>query len=115
MKKIVLVLMVSMMFLLTGCAVNGPLPPAGLIITNVKAPDSAATLAMRTGMKEEVKPLKSGKASATAVFGLFSGGDAGIDQAMKNGGITKVHHVEYETTMFLGGFIHSLTTIVYGE
>ena len=115
MKKVIFIAVLSMMFLLTGCALKGPMPPAGIIFTNVKAPDSSSTLAMRTGNKEDVESLRSGRANATALFGLFAGGDASIEKAMKNGGIKKVHHVDYETTLFFFGLVNSLTTVVYGE
>ena len=38
---------------------------------------------------------KMGMAKATAII-LFNSGDASIDAAMRNGGITKVHHVNYD-------------------
>lgn len=64
---------------------------------------------------DKVGTTKRGEASAIAVFGLISSGDAGIQAAMQNGGITQIHHVDYDTTLVLFGLFHKLTTIVYGE
>ena len=56
---------------------------------------------------------KVGTATVTSVLG-FGSGDATIKAAMKNGGITKIDHVEYESTNVLGVYA-KLTVIVYGE
>jgi hypothetical protein len=101
--------------IVSGCAIKGPMPPAGALFTKVQAPESAATLALRTGNMDKVGTSKRGEASATAVLGLISVGDASIQAAMINGGITKIHHVDYDTTLVLSGLFHRLTTIVYGE
>ena len=39
---------------------------------------------------------------------------ASIQAAMKNGGIKKIHHVDYEVKHFLGIYAE-FTTVVYGE
>jgi len=101
--------------LVSGCAIKGPMPPVGTLFTNVKAPESASTLALRTGNMDKVGTSKKGASSASAFLGLISVGDASIQAAMENGGITQIHHVDYETTLILGGVFHRLTTIVYGE
>ena len=55
----------------------------------------------------------NGEATQTGIV-LFSTGDASIEAAMKNGKITKIHHVDYKTTTVL--FLYTKqTTIVYGE
>jgi len=41
-------------------------------------------------------------------------GDASIQAAMQNGGITKIHHVDYKVTSVLGVYA-TYTTVVYGE
>ena len=41
-------------------------------------------------------------------------GDSSIKAAMDNGGITKVHHIDYEVFNILNLFSKA-TTIVYGE
>ena len=56
---------------------------------------------------------KVGRADAWGIV-FFATGDASISRAMKNGGITRVHHVDQETLNVLGWF-SKYTTIVYGE
>ncbi len=56
---------------------------------------------------------KIGMATVTSILG-FGSGDATIKAAMKNGNITKIDHVEYESTNVLGVYAR-LTVIVYGE
>jgi hypothetical protein len=56
---------------------------------------------------------KVGEAKATAIVGVALG-DASIETAMKNGGITKVHHVDTKVRNILGVYAE-YTTIVYGE
>ena len=56
---------------------------------------------------------KIGTAEATGIIGIVTG-DASISAAMKNGGITKIHHVDSKVQNFLGLFA-KYTTVVYGE
>ena len=60
---------------------------------------------------------KCGEASCTRVLGLFGGSNnVGLNKAVKNGGITKISHVDYVKKTCLGGMIFSKTTTrVYGE
>ena len=52
---------------------------------------------------------------ATAVItGCFASGDASINAACKNGGITKVSWVSYSVNNFLGTYA-TYTTTVYGD
>ncbi len=104
---------------LTGCAnIHGRTQPTAALFARVQAHDAPSTLALRTGRAGDnisVSMAKKGTSQASSVFGLYAYGDAGITKAMKNGGITKVHHVEYEDTVFLYGIFHNVQTIVYGE
>ena len=60
-----------------------------------------------------VRPAKRGQAKATGII-CFATGDASIGAAMRNGGITKIHHVDYDVKNIL--FLYNeVTTIVYGE
>lgn len=104
MKKVLLPLCAVSALALTGCL--APIGPIPTLVT------------MNTGdagqiVDNSVKPIKSGKAVATGLI-LLTQGDASIDAAMKDGGITKVHHVDYEYNYILG-IIGSKTTIVWGE
>jgi hypothetical protein len=54
-----------------------------------------------------------GRASAVGIL-MFAHGDASISAAMRNGGITRIHHVDEENVNILG-FYAKYTTVVYGE
>ena len=56
---------------------------------------------------------KVGTATSTAIV-CFATGDASIKAAMDNGGITKIHHVDYKAMSVLGVYA-KYTTVVYGE
>jgi hypothetical protein len=99
----------------SGCAFVTPIPPQGGIYTSVTAPDPSSTIAMRTGETTPVGTSKKGVATATGILGAVATGDASIKAAMENGGITKVHHVDYQKDIVLFGLYQKLTTIVYGE
>lgn len=87
---------------LNGCAMTSPLN--GSIYTEVTAPVSMGPAATAT---------KTGEAKATSIVGVALG-DCSIEQAMKNGGITKVHHVSSKVRNILGVYAE-YTTIVHGE
>ena len=57
---------------------------------------------------------KQGKSSCYSVFALVAFGDCSIKSAMKDGGITKIHHVDSKSTQFLF-IMYRYDTIVYGE
>jgi hypothetical protein len=90
---------------LTGCA-TATAPVTGILYSHVTAP-----LAV-TGSAD--KPTKVGRSYARSIFGLYATGDASVETAAKNGGITKIHHVDYESQIFLG-VMADYTTIVYGN
>ncbi len=58
--------------------------------------------------------MKTGAATATSILGIVATGDASIEAAAKNAGITRIHHVDHHTKNILG-FYAEFTTIVYGE
>lgn len=60
-----------------------------------------------------VRPVKSGEAWSGGLL-CFASGDATVGEAMRNGGISKVHHVDYRVTNILYLY-NQTTTIVYGE
>jgi hypothetical protein len=55
-----------------------------------------------------------GRSTCWTYFGIFCIGDAGIASAMKDGGITRVHHVDVRTFNILNIFTEQ-TTIAYGD
>ncbi len=113
--RVRLIVFVGTVLLLgSGCAANmypgGP-SPAGILYTNTITPAQNLTVAT----DKDAKSLKRGEASATAILGMFAFGDAGIDAAMKAGGITKVHHIDHSVKLFIYGIFLQDKTIVYGE
>ena len=58
---------------------------------------------------------KEGMASNHSVLWLFAWGDAGVKAAAKNGGITKINHMDMGVQMYLFGAYVRRDTIVYGE
>ena len=88
---------------------------SGCVMTNCPV-TSALTLDVSSSasfVDNDVKPAKTGIAKATGLI-CFSEGDATIKAAMENGGIKKVHHVDYKVKNIFG-IVAEYTTIVYGE
>ena len=90
---------------LAGCATANS-PVSGLIYSNVVGPVGV------TGSAD--KPTKVGRSTARSFFGLYATGNASIEEAARNGGITKIHHVDHESQIILG-VIADYTTVVYGN
>jgi hypothetical protein len=88
--------------LLAGCAAVTPM--TGTLYVDMKGPVAVGDA---SGMS------KVGTAKATAIIGIVTG-DASIQAAMQNGGITKVHHVDSQVKNILGIYAE-YTTTVYGE
>ena len=87
-----------------GCMVVAQSPIAGGFVTDTKG-------AVAMGTAEGAS--KVGMAEVTGIIGI-AWGDGSIDAAMKNGGITKVHHVDVQSFSILGIYAKA-TTLVYGE
>jgi hypothetical protein len=107
MKKLLLLAVVAgFVVSVSGCAIPSGSPVyGGLVTANVKGPVGMGDAA--------VKPAKTGMAQASAIV-FFATGDCSIEAAMKNGGITKVHHVDCEAFSILGLYA-TYKTVVYGE
>jgi hypothetical protein len=86
-----------------GCATPYPV---GSLYTGVKLPVTATS--------NSGKGLKMGVAECQSILGLVAIGDASIEAAMRNGGITEVHHIDWEAENILG-IIGKYKTIVYGK
>lgn len=95
----------SLAIVLSGCA-TAMAPVNGFLYSNVIGPVAV------TGSADT--PTKVGRSHARSIFGLYATGDASIDTAARNGGITKIHHVDHESQVILG-VIADYTTIVYGN
>jgi hypothetical protein len=63
---------------------------------------------------ETTSTSKVGTATSTAII-CFASGDSSVKAAMENGGITKIHNVDYKVMNVLGGLYVKYTTVVYGE
>ena len=94
---------------MTGCCIpQGPYASpafAGIVVDN-KAPGAY-------GVDNGVKPAKIGTATSKGIV-LFTTGDNSIKAAMENGGIKKIHHVDFDV-MNVFNLYSKVTTIVYGE
>jgi TRL-like protein family len=88
---------------MVGCGAVGPLP--GAIYTNTQFP----SIASQAGPGH-----KTGTAQARAYLAMVAVGDASVDTACKNGGITKINTVDTHATSILGVY-STWTTIVTGE
>ena len=104
-KLIALAASIGLVAILAGCAMpmNGPV--YGGIFGKVRGPQSLGDTA--------VSQAKTGSAESKSIVGVAMG-DSSIAAAMKDGNITKVHHVDTETFNVLGVYATS-KTIVYGE
>ncbi len=89
--------------LLTGCATQ--IPIGAILIDN--------TLPKEVG-DNSVRSTKVGTATSQSYLGLIAVGDSSIQTAAKNGGITKISHVDWKVKNILG-IIGEYTTTVYGE
>lgn len=101
MKKLLIIFVFALT--LGGCAAS---PVTGLVWTNVKGPLAVTN--------SNIQPTLVGRSEATSILGLIATGDASIQAAARNGGITHIHHVDYATHSFFG-VVSTFTTIVYGN
>lgn len=92
---------------LTGCGAHAKSPLTGFLYSDVTVP-------VPSSIDNNVKPLKSGTAFAQSILGWVAIGDASIRTAARNGGITKIHHVEQHSQSVLG-IVATYTVTVYGE
>jgi hypothetical protein len=90
--------------LATGCAMVAA-PVNGGLYGNVKAP--LAVTSNNLGSKV-------GVGTASSILGILSSGDASIQAAAKSAGITKISHVDYESTNILSLYA-TFKVYVYGE
>ena len=101
-----LTVLFGVMPFVSGCVTPQTAPVFGGLVTDqVKGPVA--------GVDNSVNPTKKGTAQAKAIV-CFATGDASITAAMKNGNITKVHHVDSEVFSVLGVYAR-YTRVVYGE
>ncbi|OQA86342.1 MAG: hypothetical protein BWY31_01372 [Lentisphaerae bacterium ADurb.Bin242] len=89
--------------MVTGCATPLPL---GVIYTKVTLPGALGN--------SELQYSKTGTAKCYSIIGVVASGDASINAACHNAGITKVSWVSYSVDNILGAY-GVYTTTVYGD
>ncbi|HON44184.1 MAG TPA: TRL-like family protein [Planctomycetota bacterium] len=105
MRSLITILVcVCVLTMFSGCQIVQS-PAVGVLDTDAKAPLAATA---HSGYS------KVGKASVQSILGLVATGDASIEAAAKSANITKIHHVDYESTNILG-IVGTFTTVVYGD
>lgn len=103
--RLFIVVYAAAMLFLSGCAmIMGPV--MGAWYTDVKGPITA------TGQPS--KGDRSGEACATSILGLIATGDASIETARKNAGVTKVTAVDFTGSSILGIYA-KYCTVVFGS
>ncbi|MGA1840276.1 MAG: TRL-like family protein [bacterium] len=93
----------ALLALVMGCATPYPV---GTMYTKLELPVTATA--------NNGKATKVGTAECISILSLVATGDASIETAKKNGGITKVHHVDWDVENILGIYGRYKVT-VYGE
>ncbi len=103
MKKLFLAAMVAVTTLaFTGC---GAIGLVGSVYQDTVVPEAVTGNAVGS---------KCGTAKAMSILGVVALGDAGINTAAKNGGITRISHVDAKTFSILGVFT-TVEYFVYGN
>ena len=90
-------------------ALSGCVMPVGPVLGGITVDQKGPVSVGDCGLKG----LKVGKSKAAGII-LVSWGDASISAAMKDAGITRVHHVDCEVLNVLGIYARN-ETIVYGD
>ena len=93
----------AILLFVMGCATSFPV---GSLYTQLKLP---VDVTGNTGTATKV-----GKATCISVLSLVAIGDASIEAAKQEGGITKVYHVDWDVENILGVYGKYKVT-VYGE
>ena len=104
-KLIVTISIILMVSLFSGCGAYVASPATGFLYTDVQAP-----LAVTSNEGSS----KVGTGEIQSILGLVATGDASIQTAAESAGITKIHHVDYESKSILG-IIGTFRVVVYGE
>lgn len=101
-KKIA-VLFAAAAFMSSCATVSSPV--MGLWYTDVKSPAAVTSNANSS---------KVGTSEASSILGIIATGDASIETAANSAGISKIHHVDVQSTSVLGIFA-KYKVFVYGE
>lgn len=104
-KKSCALVTLLLVFCCIGCAMPMRTPVMGGIYTGVQAGESATGVAA---------PQKRGEACAMSILGLVAIGDASVEAAAKNGGISEISVVDNDMTGILGVYGQHCT-VVHGN
>jgi hypothetical protein len=109
MKALLVMIVLAVAISISGCALyHAPvMPPAGLLVTSVSAP-------LDTDMEQTPFKQKKGSSSSMCILWLFSFGNAGIDAAAEDGGLTTIDYADYTYTNIFGVF-QLFKTKAYGK
>ena len=92
---------------LSGCYHAPVMPPPGYIYADISS-------VVDTGPMGETLGSRRGSATSTSILGLVAQGDCSVRAAAANGGITNIHHIDYEFKNIVG-VLQELTIVVTGE
>lgn len=105
MRILVCVAALAGILLMAGCSATPLAPVVAAICIDQRGPVAVGDLSAGAS--------RVGRAKAQGIL-IVSWGDASIDAAMKEGSITRIHHVDSECLGVLGVYA-KYETIVYGE
>ena len=103
-KYVAIIVLSSILFV--GCVMQSSAPLTGVLYTNVTHAGMATT---------EQDYSKTGKAKCSNILGLVSTGDCSIEKAKKDGRITAVSSVDYNSKSYFFGIYQSYEVIVTGK
>lgn len=106
MKKFILMsVLMCAVAILSSCATTYPV---GVLYTDIRVP-------LTTGVDMEMSASpKVGVAVSKSILGLVATGDSSISAACSNGGIRKIHHVDWEASSVFGIY-STYRCVVWGE
>ena len=81
---------------------------SGCLYTNIRTP-------LDTNVDQTQIGSKVGRASAQSVLFLVATGDASVEAAARNGGLTVINHLDVENQIILFGLFSKTTMIAYGD
>lgn len=76
---------------------------------------SQVRLPMSSEFRNTKTVNKSGQATARSFCWMVAFGDAGLQAAAANGGLTTMEYADFETLYICAGLYVSRTTIIYGN
>jgi hypothetical protein len=103
-------LIIGMAYVLTSCATALTPNGTGIVYTSTVSENHSPAVPLEA----DAKPIKIGKAASYNILGLVLFGASGMNDAMRNGDIIKVHHVDVKKVSVLGLY-SKRTLIIYGE